>query len=513
MLYAIFKKVIILFFLLSFLCDIGLSQDRFYKIFSLPNSTFQSISGVQIVNSDIYVMIQDDCGGTNDYCTHILLFDSKGNYQNIYSKFGLGQYTSHQGFIRVDSLLIFSGNEIIGNPVERPSIINGINLESRKEVYSERFIGNRNSGVTYLNGALYLYGHNIERNRLRGDSYIKKLKVNTLEEIGNWNYRFDSLDNFCSSLEPDIDGNLVFYNVLLSERPQGIDTSHLVKIDINGQILGEFKFPEIKSLLHDRYLASISTGYLVSSNYDPDQPDIFTYGSINKLNRNFNKIEWSVNLAGSGYPGSNYGVYDIQETSDGSFLICGRMWDYGEELLTGYPFHGFMMKISPYGEVIWERVFKLENEFYPETLGIFKRSHLRRIREKPDGGIIAFGDLEYQIHPDSILRFDVWMISVDQDGCLEQPRFCDESNILTNITSLDGQNLNKWNLFPNPTSDEIRVEGILADEFILYNSSGKVVKTGFMQSAINISDLSDGVYYIVFLKNNKSIINSIISIQ
>ena len=90
------------------------------------------------------------------------------------------------------------------------------------------------------------------------------------------------------------------------------------------------------------------------------------------------------------------------------------------------------------------------------------------------------------------------------DGTTDNPRemLVDhdiEMSAFFNFTSVDEDGFETVNLYPNPASDKLYLEGIKEEYKIsIYNATGMMVKTITLQgdSEINISDLPAGLYLV-----------------
>lgn len=80
------------------------------------------------------------------------------------------------------------------------------------------------------------------------------------------------------------------------------------------------------------------------------------------------------------------------------------------------------------------------------------------------------------------------------------------------VAQIDDINFNDYQVFPNPFNDKIYVSNNLNDfEFNIFSSLGEKLKTGKIRNGeINISQLTSGVYYIDFIKDDKKITRKII---
>jgi hypothetical protein len=56
------------------------------------------------------------------------------------------------------------------------------------------------------------------------------------------------------------------------------------------------------------------------------------------------------------------------------------------------------------------------------------------------------------------------------------------------------ENALQINVYPNPASETVHIEGIEADEVRIYNGLGQMVKTVQYANEINVSDLPEGIY-------------------
>lgn len=85
-----------------------------------------------------------------------------------------------------------------------------------------------------------------------------------------------------------------------------------------------------------------------------------------------------------------------------------------------------------------------------------------------------------------------------------------EQDIITDVKSIDNNVEHSFKIFPNPSSEFINIEEGYTQLQII-DVQGKIVKTAKnSQNKINISDLSDGVYFIKLTAKNKDEIQRII---
>ena len=81
------------------------------------------------------------------------------------------------------------------------------------------------------------------------------------------------------------------------------------------------------------------------------------------------------------------------------------------------------------------------------------------------------------------------------------------------VTSIDEDSMNNINisLYPNPAKNIINVLGASGMDYRIYNVNGSLIVKGCMiESSINISNLTEGIYFIEFIsESGKSVIKFI----
>jgi hypothetical protein len=70
---------------------------------------------------------------------------------------------------------------------------------------------------------------------------------------------------------------------------------------------------------------------------------------------------------------------------------------------------------------------------------------------------------------------------------------------LANISDLDAS---KFEVYPNPSSDVIKISNMTATEFSVLNAIGSVVKSGkVVNNEVSVSELENGNYFIQLTNN------------
>lgn len=126
-----------------------------------------------------------------------------------------------------------------------------------------------------------------------------------------------------------------------------------------------------------------------------------------------------------------------------------------------------------------------------------------------DRNLLSFEKRD-SIYQESENEYGLWhIIDIDQDGFPDVLGDRGRSFIFHNLNKTnsiyDSNNIKLENItiYPNPASDFINIEmnGLIADEVIIINEKGQVVKSfdnnTDLQKDIDISDMNDGVYYVV----------------
>lgn len=84
-----------------------------------------------------------------------------------------------------------------------------------------------------------------------------------------------------------------------------------------------------------------------------------------------------------------------------------------------------------------------------------------------------------------------YVLSIENENCIESESF---------IVAIENKNIQ---ISPNPTQGVINVKKNVETtiRYEIYDGLGKWIKTGYVKDTINMSDLSNGVYFIIFPEN------------
>ena len=318
--------------------------------------------------------------------------------------------------------------------------------------------GLKNSGVEFIDNKLYLYGSIVNSSGMPDSVQIIKTDIEG-NELDRWYYSYGNSSLDINNFQATLDGNFAF--ILKIQSPNGANTgfngNQLMKIDTAGNVLDSFAF-EDNGQQPNRLLSSSDGSYYFSSLEHPfDGWDPLSYGMINKMDANMDTLEWSLILPNDQLvDGRHYRVYDYIEASNGDIVACGMVYDNTDtEQATGVPdknstWNGFIVRLSADGYIKWLRLYKNNNDLLPhDEYGRFRPSSLKKIKELDDGRFIAAGDVfvnNTQIAAINELEteaFHLWLLVVDENGCLEgQP--CEEIIRINHTIELSYSIGNEW---------------------------------------------------------------------
>ncbi len=163
---------------------------------------------------------------------------------------------------------------------------------------------------------------------------------------------------------------------------------------------------------------------------------------------------------------------------------------------------GWLFRLSPDGELLWSRKYiNIASDY--EFDSSKEDGGLLQVLELPDGDIMAVG-----ANTDTLLQdgdvyqdYDVWLLRVDSDGCLE-PDCEGYDQIITSIIDLPELDLNlQFSIFPNPVSDLVKLrldEYCASCSYSLYSPSGQrmhhIPALSAIQYSIDVSSYAPGWY-------------------
>lgn len=294
-----------------------------------------------------------------------------------------------------------------------------------------------NSGIEVIGNYRYLYGKISNPFGIPDSVHIVKIDLDG-NELDRFYYTYGDTRIYINNLQATYDGNLAFIMQIRGKRPginNTFDGYQLTKIDTMGNILDTFVFKD--SYKQPNRILSLSNGGYVFSSIDHPITglDLFTtgYGLINKMNATMDSLDWSLTLPNNQLvDGRHYSMSDYIEAANGDIIACGNAFDSTDtELDTGVAdknstWSGFIVRLTPDGEIRWLRLYKNDNYLLPHNeYGKFRPSRLHKIVELPDGRFVAAGDVYVTSTQLSAIdefeteAFHLWLLMVDENGCLE----------------------------------------------------------------------------------------------
>jgi len=227
---------------------------------------------------------------------------------------------------------------------------------------------------------------------------------------------------------PDIVYNQIFdadidpdglLTLSLYTKTQGFGSSYrghttILKIDENKEIVynwtsdphDHFQITNIAISPNGQMINTINTSYK-------------TY--INAINEN-ETIDWTYEIERGG-PDEYYRLQDVIILQSGEILACGHFENPASQITNS----GYIIKLSPDGQSIWERKFRMEGSKQYNWGGFAKLCELYSICEMPNGDILT-GGVIVNYNENSTTGYygddDFWLMRLDSDGCLTAD--CDE---------------------------------------------------------------------------------------
>ncbi len=185
--------------------------------------------------------------------------------------------------------------------------------------------------------------------------------------------------------------------------------SKLVELNANGELINSQEMP-FYTTMNDFILVDES---IVVATFRKESTWHLT-GHVYKAGLN-GDLEWETNLGGDA--SIEQQMYHIVESPDGSYVVGGHHFESipeNDELEGYYNWHGWLVKLSDDGDVIWDR------RFHP-VISKSDDHKMYDLKATSDGGYIFCGQATDNdtSNPDIELPSQqAWVVKVDQYGCL-----------------------------------------------------------------------------------------------
>ena len=190
----------------------------------------------------------------------------------------------------------------------------------------------------------------------------------------------------------------------------------------------------------------------------------------------------------------------IRIASNGDIIGCGITQNPNMHNTAAWLF-----RLSPTAELLWEREFSNEElylAFGVPTCPFFD------VVETPDGGLAATGCIATPSNDAGVWEGNVWLMKVDERGCLEPD--CTDQEIILAVEETESGLLKvvpskRLRISPNPANNETLVQlpdfANAKEELHIYAMNRALVKRialpqGAKNALLNTAHLPDGLYLI-----------------
>lgn len=430
------EVLIIVFTFLSFNLS---GQVTYSKVYDFDKAALRNyIRDMIVVDDNIITQLIQFCPQDSIYfvCGTLAKFNLNGDLIIHKINYQSNAFFDGQDCLGYSSGSIYYATNLLG---EHPNITTiykyDMNL-NEQTVFS--YLNSQNSpiidnrGICIIENNMYIYGDISNESGVPDSIRIIKTDLNG-NEIWRKYYSYGNSSLDMNNLQATQDDNLAF--ILRIQSPSGANNGfngrQLMKIDTSGSVLDSIVFPYLDQQ-PNRLLATSDGTYVFSSLDHPfDGFDPTSYGMINKMDSELDTLEWSLILPNNRFvDGRYYRMFDYTEASNGDIVACGMAFDNTDSEIS-YPdknctWNGFIVRLSPTGEIIWLHLYKHPNNLVPQDeYGLFFESRLNEIKELPDGRFIAVGDVSATGSQLSVINeeekeaFFLWLLMVDENGCIE----------------------------------------------------------------------------------------------
>lgn len=189
-------------------------------------------------------------------------------------------------------------------------------------------------------------------------------------------------------------------------------------------------------------------------------------------------------------------IYRLKLLENGDIIGLGSFQDvYLDPEVRESP---WIFRMNSEGEIIWSRVFY----DYDPTTEKSRRGFLADVVQLPNGEFYGVGEARYN------KQLETTIFKLDSMGCLD-PENCDLIQfVATNNKEIDYSD--KIKIYPNPAIDYVQIESDIQtkiDKIVIIDQLGKkrkVLDKVNSYESVDISTLSNGIYYLLFLNDNRT---------
>ncbi|MEZ4950288.1 MAG: hypothetical protein R2784_12990 [Saprospiraceae bacterium] len=418
------------------------SQETFSKTIDLdPDARRNYIRDMMMVEDKIITQSIQFCPQDSIFfaCGTMTQFDLSGEIITSKYNYETAAYFDGPGCLNFKDNILYYSTNLHQDSFKKTTLI-GYNLLLEEQL-SQSFEGPEsksnidNQGIAIIGNNMYIYGN------VNNDSGVPRFNTSHKNQSG----RKSTMEKNTIHLQV-LNLILITYkrhqtetlhSILQLNSPNGASTgfngTQLIKIDTSGNVLDSFTF-QGTNRQPNRLLVTSDNRYVFSSTRNPfDYYDSAPPGRIHNMNALMDSLEWSFILPNDQLvDGKHYNLFDFIEAQNGDIVACGMAYDNTDtELATGSAdknstWNGFIVRISPDGEIKWLKLYKNPNNLLSkDDYGRFRPSRLNKIKELPDGRLIAAGDIFVNntqfaaINEEETEAFHLWLLMVDAEGCIE----------------------------------------------------------------------------------------------
>lgn len=335
-----------------------------------------------------------------------------------------------------------------------------------------------------------------------------------------------------SSTDGDAIGHLPYNNTDL----------WVVKINGLGNIMWQKSFGGYNSEVAYSIKQTSDGGYIVAGSTSSNSGDVtIQYGEVDywvlKLD-SFGNLQWQKTFGGSGTDNAE----SVIQTSDGGYMVAGQSRStngmVNDHYGNAYTHDAWLLKLDTNGNIVWKksiggtgndvthyikempfggyvfagysssndgdatgnptgsanfwvvRTNNTGNVLWQKSMGGSLADFGQSMSQTTDGGFVIVG-YSYSNNGDVSFHYgnptypDVWVVKIGPE-----------------VLSTDEVEYEKFNTYPNPTTDKLFVSGISTDEkYVIYSLVGQKIQLGKTKnSSIDVHNLQTGTY-ILELKN------------
>ncbi len=316
----------------------------------------------------------------------------------------------------------------------------------------------------------------------------------------------------------DYDGGYFISGRSSSFNPGGRNRAYVVKTDRDGNELWSksYDFCDEQLTGAQMYALQHEAGYLMScgldSTYAADTAIYMSSGMmyVRRMDLAGNRI-WDYPFEALNYITRAGRPIPMKDGSVWVIGINNTPLEEGDDFSTT----GWIAKLSPDGELLWER------QYLPKNKGLIQR--LTDLVETFDGGVALTGKYEYRANG---TRYnDIWLLKLDQDGCIEAG--CDEPYLILEDTVVGIEEVESGEVFfevyPNPNNGQanfqIQKELLLNGkvQIQILDINGRIVQSHSCKEdskAVDIQteSLENGLYICILVIEGQAIAHTKMSV-